>query len=118
MTLVVQAMNFLGAYLVLRYGFFNRAVACAQADKEYNNALVSTIVDRKVIIEQKKIEQEEHWKTCQYKLAKHEPRSQTLQINYDASAIPPLEVLPVSDAIVTHAVTKSVAAIKKMGDLS
>ena len=39
-TLVVQAINFLCAYYILRYGFFSYAVAAAQADKEYTDSLL------------------------------------------------------------------------------
>lgn len=117
-TLVMQAINFLCAYLVMRYGLFSHAVACAKADKEYTDSLVSAICDRKIIIEQKRLEKEESWKTCQYKLAKNEPSPQLIQIVTRVSSTPAMQIPTISDDALAQAIAQSVAAIKKIGDLS
>ena len=117
-TLVMQAINFLCAYLVMRYGLFSHAVACAKADKEYTDSLVSAIGDRKIILEQKRLEKEESWKTCQYKLAQHEPSPQLIQIVTRVSATPAMQIPTISDDALAQEITQSVAAIKKIGDLS
>ncbi|MBS1987045.1 hypothetical protein JST99_03900 [Candidatus Dependentiae bacterium] len=116
-TLVVQAINFLCAYYILRYGFFSYAVAAAQADKEYTDSLLSAIADRTVILEQKRFEQEEHWKACQYKLAQHEPCQRPhLQQAYNSDIVPPLHVPTLSDNDITQAVAQAAAALQKIGD--
>lgn len=116
-TLVVQAINFLCAYLILRYGLFNRAVTDAKADKEYADSLVSAIVDRTVILEQKRLEQDEHWKACQYKLAQHEPAQKLhLQPIQDTNIVPPLHVPTFSDNEIAQGIEQAVTALKKIGD--
>lgn len=104
--------------IVLRH-----AASSLQVDKKYAESLRSAIADRKVILDQKLLEKEEHWKRCQYQLVKHEPFQQhaygTLLTHAEGPVSKDIaheEQIPKTD--ITQAIKESVAYITKIGDLS
>lgn len=118
-TLVIQAINFLCAYLIMRYGLFTPAIIGAVEDKEHTASLISAITDRKIILEQKFLEKKENWKTYQYQLAKYEPSPRLVQEIFVPHEGPVLQAPNISDSVATQAMRDSVEIIvQKIGDLS
>jgi hypothetical protein len=64
-TLVVQAINFCIAYWLLRWLYLKPAIAQIHQEEAVVIHLKSTIVDRSLIIDQKKRQQKEYWLACQ-----------------------------------------------------
>lgn len=118
LTLAVQAVNFLCAYIILQRVLLKPAMACIEAERAYRAALESAIADRKVIVEQKQAEQEERWRVCQRNFAAHEP-PRTSADEYVVSGISPsLKTPHLSEQEINDAVHQVVAVMKKAGDLS
>lgn len=119
-TLVVQAINFLCTYAIMHYIVLRHAASSLQVDKKYTESLRSAIADRKVILEQKLLEKEDHWKNCQYQLVRHEPSQQygiVLTSVEDPGSKDVSHDQPISQADMAKAIKESVAYITKIGDL-
>jgi len=92
-TLIVQAINFCIAYFLLRWLYFKPAIAQIQQEEEVYTHFKNTILERALVIEQKKQQQKEYWLECQRYCKEEMPSIQKpdfLALKYVTPSLEPL----------------------------
>lgn len=121
-TLVIQAINFLCTYAIMHCIVLKNAASSIQTERKYIASLRSAIADRKIILDQKLFEKEEHWKACQYKLVKDEPSSSKLNnimvMQTESTLAKDITSHDIPQKIIASTIKESVAYITKIGDLA
>lgn len=121
-TLVIQAINFLCTYAIMHCIVLKSAATSIQAERKYIASLRSAIADRKIILDQKLFEKEEHWKACQYKLVKDEPSSSQLSnamiTQTESTLVKDVTLHDIPQEVIASTIKESVACITKIGDLA
>lgn len=75
LTLVIQAVNFFFAYLILKYLLLKPAVQAVAAEDAHQQELVVQVQQNHQRIDQKKEEIKQRWYDCQQEFAHHAPRA-------------------------------------------
>ena len=92
LTLVVQIINFLIAYVLMRKFLFRPVVACLQEEKAETDGLRSAITDGQRIVDQRKIDKRNRWANYQSFFVKVVPHISTERVVTQDIAIELLEV--------------------------
>ena len=72
-TLVVQAINFLIAYIMIRKLFLRPVIEAIHEDKRHYGQHVEMIEVQRERVRVKNTEIEDRWKECQHEFKEHEP---------------------------------------------
>lgn len=73
LTLVVQAVNFFVAYLILKYLLLKPALQAIAAEDAHQQQLVSQVQENHVRIQEKKQEIQQRWRDCQEEFVQNAP---------------------------------------------
>jgi hypothetical protein len=73
LTLVVQALNFFVAYLILKYLLLKPAVQAIAAEDAHQQQLVCLVQESHVRIQEKKQEIQQRWRDCQQEFVQNAP---------------------------------------------
>lgn len=106
-TLVIQALNFLIAFFIIKYFFFKSAVFQIHAEDTLQESLVSTVQEHQMAVTTKEQELTNHWQAMRSYFVNNAPslKSSPLFVSKKPSVIvPEFEQSAVKDA------TRSLAA--------
>lgn len=72
-TLFIQIINFIGAYILIRYLLFSPAVTILHKEEALDASLIATIEEHLALIALKKDELAKQWRACQEYCLAHVP---------------------------------------------
>ncbi len=112
-TLVIQAINFLIAFFIVKYFFFKNAVFQINAENTLQESLVSTVQEHQMAVNAKEQELAGHWQAMRSYFAKYAPSLKASPIfpsKKPSIVVPAFEQSAIKDA------TRSLAAqlVKKV----
>lgn len=74
LTLLIQVINFIIAYIILRFLFFRPVVAVIKREDQEKDSLLDTIEQRRIMLQDREKERQELWRQCQYYFIEHAPQ--------------------------------------------
>jgi hypothetical protein len=72
-TFVIQAGNFVLAFLLIKYFFFKSVYGEIQAEDDFQKSLVTTVQEHQVLVGNKERELVEHWQAVRTYFVQHTP---------------------------------------------
>jgi hypothetical protein len=100
LTIFVQALNFLGAYCIIRLLLIKPGIRALEHDKKEIQDLTQAVTGKNSALEAQEAERIKRWRMCQHSLAQSMPRPVSLFMrvtNSDTFSVPDISPVQVAE---------------------
>lgn len=111
-TLVIQAINFAIAYIVLRTFLFKPAIAVIQHEQEEQEAIKNVIGQQEQSIELKEKERQKHWQLCRSYFVKNRPPVDVPSLYIFKGLTPEVEPYQVKDEVIAGLIADTTKSLE------